>query len=351
MAAEGIRTIKNIACCLCIPFLCSCYYLQQGSTLLKYHCSAESNKSLIADSSTQKDIRNFLINVETICRFAVEKVGLNKNKNFSCFVNVNRDYLIDNVYAARADTFAQYFWHYPFFGAMPYKGYFDRKGAEKEAEKLKKKGYDVLIGEVSGFSTLGILRDPVYSFMKNYGPYSLSSLIFHELTHATIFIKNQSQFNEEVATFVGDEASLYYIGEMYGTASDAYKKAQLYIEDTKTYYRLMGDLYLKLDSAYRNEKSRSLRIVSKNQIIENFKSDITSHYDSLFKTKSYNGLSKAVINNATILITRTYSCDLNIYYDLYQRCGNDLKKTVAELVALQKMKGDPKENLLEKMRK
>ena len=351
MFAGGFRMFKNIAYCLCLSVLSGCYYLQQGSTLLKYHCSAESNKSIIADSSTERDIRNFLINVETIRRFAVEKVGLNKNKNFSCFVNVHRDYLIDNVYAARADTFAQYLWHYPFFGSMPYKGFFDRNGAEKEAEKLLKKGYDVLIGEVNGFSTLGILRDPVYSFMKNYGPYSLSNLIFHELTHATIFIKNQSQFNEEVATFVGDEASLRYISERYGTASDAYKKALLYIKDTKTYYRLMDDLYHKLDSVYRNEKLRSSRIVSKNQIINNFKLDITSHYDSLFKTKSYTGLSKAVINNATILITRTYSCDLNIYYDLYQRCGNDLKKTVAELIALQKMKGDPKENLRKKMLK
>lgn len=341
--------LKNIACCLCIPFLWGCYYLQQGSTLLKYHCSAESNKSLIADSSTRQDIRNFLIKVETIRRFAVEKVGLKKNRNFSCFVKINRGYLIDNVYAARADTFAQYLWYYPFFGSMPYKGFFSRNDAEKEAEKLRKQGYDVLIGEVNGFSTLGILRDPVYSFMKDYGPYSLSSLIFHELTHATIFIKNQSQFNEEVATFVGDEASLYYIGETYGTDSDIYKKALQCIKDTKTYYRLMGDLYLKLDSIYRNEKSRSVRIVLKDQIINNFKLDFASSYDSLFKTKSYMGLPKAVINNADILIARTYSCDLNIYYDLYRRCGKDLKKTVTALIALQKMKGDPKKNLREKM--
>jgi len=56
-----------------------------------------------------------------------------------------------NVYAARPDTFAQYFWKYPFLGAMPYKGFFERRDAEKEAVSLKKKGYDVLIGEVNGY--------------------------------------------------------------------------------------------------------------------------------------------------------------------------------------------------------
>ena len=345
------KRVTLIGCCLCVSFLCSCYYLQQGSTLFKYQCGAQSNKSMIADSSTPQDIREFLMSVENIRRFAVEKVGLKKNKNFSCFVKINRDYLVDNVYAARADTFVQYFWHYPFFGSMPYKGFFNRNDAEKEADKLREKGYDVFIGEVNGFSTLGILRDPVYSFMKNYGPYSLSSLICHELTHSTIFIKNWSQFNEEVATFVGNEAGLRYVADRYGTGSEAYKKALLLIEDTRTYYRLMADLHRKLDSLYTNEKSRTARIISKNKIIENLKQNITNNYDSLFKTKAYGGLPQATINNATILIHMTYTNDLNIYYELYNRLGNDLKRTIAALTELQKMKGNPKKNLREKLLK
>jgi len=343
--------VPFIACGLIVLFLSGCYYLQQGSTLLKYHCNAQSNRTVIADSSTPQDIRIFLTTVEDIRRFAVESVGLKKNNNFSCFVKVSRDYVIDNVYAAESDTFVQYLWRYPFLGAMPYKGFFDRSGAEKEAAGLREKGYDVFIGEVNGFSTLGILRDPVYSFMEKYGPYSMSSLIFHELAHSTVFFKNQSQFNEEAATFIGREAGLRYVAEKYGCGSEAYKKAMAFNEDGKTYYRLINGLYRKLDSIYRNEKSRDARIVLKNNVINGFKRDLILKYDSLFKTESYKGFGTATINNATLMIAMTYTRDLDVYYELYRQCGNNLKSTIAALIELRKIKGDPKKNLRERLLK
>jgi predicted aminopeptidase len=328
-----------------------CYYLYQGSALLKFQCGAVSNRTMLADSSTPDDVRKFLSSVEEIRRFAVDSVGLKKNRNFSRYVKIDRGYLADNVYAARADTFSQHLWHYPFLGSMPYKGFFNRNDAEKEAGRLRGKGYDVHIGSISGFSTLGILRDPVYSFMKDYGPYSLSNLLFHELTHATVYIKNQSRFNEEIATFIGREAGLRYVAAKYGPASDVVKKAALYIEDEKTYQGLLFVLYQRLDSIYRNEKSPDARTAIKNEAINSFKLDIIKRHDSLFRTKSYAGIEKAVVNNATLMIAMTYSRDLGIYYELYRQCGNDLKKTVAALGELRKMEGDPRKNLKDKLLK
>jgi predicted aminopeptidase len=340
----------HIPFCVILLLQCSgCYYLQQGSALLKHQCNAVSNKSMLADSATPEDTRKFLSAVEEIRRFAVENAGLKQNGNFSRFVKVNREYLIDNVYAARADTFAQHFWRYPFLGTMPYKGFFRREDAEKEAQRLSRKGFDAAIGKIDGFSTLGMLRDPVYSFMKQYGPYSLASMICHELTHATIFIKNQSQFNEEAATFIGREAGLLYVAKKYGTGSEAYKKAMTFLEDERTYYNLLSGLYQQLDRIYRREKSSEARIALKNGAINDFKQNIVKNYDSLFKTKSYVGTETAIINNATLMIAMTYTRDLDIYYELYRQCGSDLKKTVAMLVELLKIKGDPKKNLREKL--
>jgi predicted aminopeptidase len=336
---------KQIGCGFIILLMNGCYYLKQGSELLSYQCSAESNKTIIADTATPPEVTHFLRKVEDIRAFAVEKIGLNKTNNFSCFVKTERDYLIDNVYAAQADTFAQYFWHYPFFGAMPYKGFFNRHDAEKEAARLQKRGYDVLIGEVDGFSSLGILRDPVYSFMANYGPFSLANLIFHELTHATIYRKNQSQFNEEAATFIGTEAALSYVAETFGKNSEAYKKALLLITDNATYHRLIDTLYAALDSVYRTVVPANGRIAAKLDLIDRFKKNIAANYDAFFKTRGYASINRTTINNASILIQMTYTRDLSMYRELYKRCGNDLKKTVAALKEINAMKGDPKENL------
>jgi predicted aminopeptidase len=343
--------MKSLLLCFCLSLLSGCYYYKQGKYLLKYQLSAESNQKLIAKPATPPDIREFLKKVEEIRRYAVDSIGLKKNKNFSYYVKVNRNYLIDNVYAAKADTFVQHFWTYPFFGAMPYKGFFKKDDAEKEAARLRAKGYDVFVGEVDGFSSLGVLRDPTYSFMKDFGPYSLSSLIFHELTHATIYLKNQSQVNEEIATFVGTVAGLRYVASKFGPDSPQYKKASLSVSDAKSYHELMRNLYLRLDSAYRSEQSPQSRIVIKGRIIEEFKRRIAKDYDSLFQTKGYTNLPTAAINNATILINHTYTSDLDLYYALYHQCGDDMKATLGELSKLRKMKGDPKDNIRSKLLK
>lgn len=332
---------------VCLILLCfsGCYYVKQGSYALRYRFRAEQNKKLLAKTTTPKDIAAFLATVEEIRAFAVDSVGLKKNKNYSCFVQINKAYLIDNVYAARPDSLVQYFWKYPFLGAMPYKGFFERNDAEKEAATLRKKGYDVLIGEVSGYSSLGLARDPVYSFMKKYGPYSLSDLIFHELTHATIYRDNSSQFNEEAATFIGDESALHYIAFKFGIDSEKYRKVLLSITDSRRYRTVMNGLYNSLDSAYRSEPSREKRIAAKNEIIGRFKKDFTQNYDSIFKTKNYIDVPQSTINNASLMIHMTYSQDLDLYQKLYDRCGRNLKSTVAVLLEISKMKGNPKENL------
>jgi predicted aminopeptidase len=334
-----------IAGIFCLFLLNGCYYVKQGRYLLKYQMRATANKKLMADSATPQDIKKFLERVEEARAFAFDSIGLNKSKNYSSFVKVDRDYLVDNVYAAKSDTFAQYLWHYPFFGAMPYKGFFEKAGAEKEAARLHKKGYDVFIGEIDGFSSLNTLKDPAYSCLKRYGHYSLSSLIIHELTHATIYRKNQTQFNEEAAMFVGTVGGLRYVAGKFGPESAASKLAIATVNDAQRYHALMHDLYLRLDTAYRTEKTSPARIAAKERIIDAFKKEIQKNYDSLFQTKSYASLPSTAINNAIVMINRTYTNDLDLYYKLYDLCGKDLHTTVEELKKVAQMKGDAKENL------
>jgi predicted aminopeptidase len=86
---------------------------------------------------------------------------------------------------------------------MPYQGFYERNDAEAEAKRLKALGYDVIVRKVDNFSTLGFFKDPVYSFLTSYSPGEIANLIIHEQAHATLFVKGQSDFNEEFATFVG----------------------------------------------------------------------------------------------------------------------------------------------------
>jgi predicted aminopeptidase len=73
------------------------------------------------------------------------------------------------------------------WASAPYKGFYERPDALAEGDRLKKKGYDVIVRAVDALSTLGFTKNPImYSFMKKYFPYKRASTIIHEQTQATL---------------------------------------------------------------------------------------------------------------------------------------------------------------------
>ena len=329
-----------ISCLITLP---GCYLLKQGSYILRFNSRSQRIDKLLENPGTLPDTREFLRNVEEIRTYAVDSIGLAKNKNYTRFVKINKDYLVDVVSAADMVSFEQYKWCWPLFGCFPYKGFFEKDDAKKEAKKLQSKGYDVNIDEVDAFSTLGFFTDPLYSFMQGYSLYGIASLIIHEQTHATIYLKNQTQFNEELATFVGNQGALSYIKGKFGEDSDIYQSAILANKDRDTWYQLLRELYNNLKVVYDSNSSREDKLQKKEDIIRDFKTRIIRDYDQIFKTKRFRGIEKAPINNAYLAVRMTYTRDLHIYQDLYAAKDENLKAMMGFLKSFKKRKGDPKE--------
>ena len=64
---------------------------------------------------------------------------------------------------------------------------------------LKSKGFDVFVGGVPAYSTLGKFADPVLNTMLGYGDDELAAIIFHELSHQLVYVAGDSEFNEAFA--------------------------------------------------------------------------------------------------------------------------------------------------------
>ncbi|MCL2184198.1 MAG: aminopeptidase [Chitinispirillia bacterium] len=330
-----------------ILILCNgCYLAKQGTGLLGYQFRTVPINKMLRDSSTAPETKEFLNRVLDIRSFAIDSLGLKRNKNYLKYVHAGRDYMVDVLVACKDDTFDLYKWWFPITGSVPYKGFFDRKDAEKEAKKITKKGgYDITIGKADAFSTLGITADPIYSFMAEYSVYDLASLIIHEQTHATVFIKSQIQLNEEMATFVGDVGGLLYVKSKFGEDSDQYRAAVLSKEDYRTYISLMRELYDDLRAVYAQDSSREYKLAEKARVFGSFRSNIANSYDSLFRTQRYKGLKQADLNNAVIASRMTYNLDMSLYYSLYEKRGRDMAAVVRDLKGLKKVKKEHKEYL------
>jgi predicted aminopeptidase len=120
---------------------------------------------------------------------------------------LGRRYALWNVYAAPEFSLEAKSWWYPVVGRLKYRGYFSEARARRLAAQLAKKGYDVHVGGVAAYSTLGWFRDPVLNTFIDYDEADLAELIFHELTHQRVFIAGDTEFNEALATTVAEEGA------------------------------------------------------------------------------------------------------------------------------------------------
>jgi predicted aminopeptidase len=343
--SRKIAAARLALCTLCAA-LCAvssggCYLIQQGRYVLKYSTGARSMEKMRRLRDTPEELRAFFLLIKEVRSFAVDSIGLADNNNFSKYINIRRNHVVDVVYGAGKLNFTPYTWSFPFFGTFPNKGFFERGDAQKEADRLSAKGYEACVLPAGAFSTLGFFSDPVYSYMQRYSPFRLAYLIFHEQTHATLFIKSRMQFNEELATFVGREAGLRFVRMRYGDTSEQYKSALNSMHDEDAYYDLMRSLYARLKPVYDSagmKDDEKLRL--KEEIIGRFKDSIAANYDSLFRSQDYRGLSKTAINNATLVADMTYTLNVSIFHDLYERKNRDFKAMLASLKTLKKKKGD-----------
>jgi predicted aminopeptidase len=167
--------------------------------------------------------------------------------------------------------------------------------------------------------------------MQEYPPYSLASLMIHEQTHATVFIKNNVQFNEEFASFVGQEGALRFIEHKYGKNSKELKEAKIQIKDSKAFNAFFRNLYNDLANMYKNTPSKEERLSQKQSIIEKYKQNFIKDNSKYFSSNRYLGFAKREWNNAMIMGFMYYVEKENIFYDLLKKNNNDLKETVSQI--------------------
>lgn len=275
---------------------------------------------------------------EKVRQFAETKLGLAATKNYSRFVKLETPYVTYVVSAAPKWELTHYLWKFPFVGAVPYKGYFEESDAVEEENELKKLDLDTYRRGVSAYSTLGWMEDPLLSSMLAYKEHDLVNTIIHETTHATLYIKSSADFNERLANFVGTKgAELFYL-ELEGPQSPTYKKMQDELADEKLFSQFIGQELKSLEQWYKDnppnnkEKDEDLRLSRIATIQENFKKNI----QPLLKSDSYSKFAGIQLNNARLLVYKTYVQDWQAFEDLYKAKGSDMKAFIQACKQLEK---------------
>jgi predicted aminopeptidase len=182
-----------------------CYLLQSAEGQLSLMSKREPIARVIEEPSTPAKLRAQLQSVTAIRNFASRELGLPDNGSYRKYADIGRTYVVWNVVAAPEFSVDPKKWCFPIVGCVAYRGYFVEARARRFAGGLHARGFDVVVGGVAAYSTLGHFDDPILSSMVNWDDVELAAIIFHELTHQLLYVRNDASFNEALATTVEEE--------------------------------------------------------------------------------------------------------------------------------------------------
>lgn len=149
---------------------------------------------------TKPALRKQLDLVQELRTFAHDELKLPTDRQYKNYADLDRKYVVWNVYAAPEFSLEAKTWRYPMVGNLKYRGFFNEAQAKQVGATLEKDGYDVLVGGVRVYSTLGWFSDPVLNTFVHEEDSQLAETLFHELTHARFFVAGDTDFNEAYAT-------------------------------------------------------------------------------------------------------------------------------------------------------
>ncbi|QNL21220.1 aminopeptidase [Hyphobacterium sp. CCMP332] len=257
--------------------------------------------------------------IREIKEFSNEHLGYEKSENYTTVYDQKGKDILWIVTACPEFELKAYEWRFPLFGTFPYKGFFDLDVAFQEAEKIKEKGYDTNIRSVSGWSTLGWFKDPILSRMLEKSEGDLANTIIHELTHSEIFIKDEIDINENLATFVGDYGALKYLELKYGKDHRIYFEYFNELEEEKEFTEYVIEGAKALDSLY-NTFDESIDSTIKSSLKRIFIDRWVTGIDTL-KFKSYRGFRiralKDLPNNTFFMSYLRYNSMQNSFEQEY----------------------------------
>lgn len=332
METFGNSRCRGLLLAACALVLSSCYYYQAARGQLDVMSKREPIDELVATETTPEDLAGRLELVLEARQFAVDELHLPDNDSYRSYADLDRDYVVWNVFAAPEFSLEPRTWCFPIAGCVAYRGYFSEEAAGRKAMQLGEDGLDVVVSGVPAYSTLGKFDDPVLSTMMRSEDADLIATIFHELAHQVLYVKGDSEFNESFASAVeefGIERWLTSRGEEAGF--DAYRERRaLRRRLMEIIAAARGDLEDLYSSSMAPDEMRS----GKERRLEQLRVELDAELQRSGRdTPAWlaNGL-----NNARLASMGLYQNRLPEFRALYEECDRDLRCFYEEASSLRR---------------
>jgi predicted aminopeptidase len=315
---------------LLATILPGCYYVQAAKGQWELTRKREPIAEILVAEDTSPELAARLKLVQEARQFSIDELGLPDNKSYRTYADIERDYVVWNVFAAPEFSMQAKTWCFPVAGCVSYRGYFSREDAQREARRMADKGYDVTVGGVSAYSTLGKFDDPLLSTMMNWDDTRLVGVLFHELAHQVLYVKGDSGFNESFATAVEEFGVRRWL-EAHKDPSEVekYRQRRQLRQDLMA---LVAEAREALEVVYGSADSDNEKRKAKNQRLAQLAADGAVLLEASGRDPT--SWLSGELNNARLVSMTLYEGRLPEFRVLLDKCEHRIECFYAEAEAL-----------------
>lgn len=320
------------------------YYWQAATGHLALMRKRQPVAEVLENPATDPAVRARLRAAGQALAFAHAELGLPDNGSYRFYADTGRASVVWNVIAAPEFSLEPRTWCFPIAGCVSYRGYFDEAKARRFAARLAAAGDDVFVGGVAAYSTLGRFEDPLLNTMLGYEDYQLAGLIFHELAHQLVYVRDDTTFNESFASFVEQEGLRRWL--VSRADQEQLRRFRRALTRRGEVLALIGEYRERLAELYAGDAPDELRRSAKAAILAELPAayrrlrsawEVPPHFDHWFE---------APLNNARLAAFATYDEYVPAFRVLLDEAGGDLQAFYARVEELARLDADTRRGRL-----
>jgi predicted aminopeptidase len=317
------------------------YYAQAVGGHLEVMRLAVPIEERMREADTPEPLRAKLAKVLAIRTFASRELALPDNDSYRRYADIGRPYVVWNVFAAPEFSVRPVESCFIFAGCVSYQGFYSEEDAQRQAASLAGKGYDVYIGGVPAYSTLGWFSDPVLSTFIRFPEPEIARIVFHELAHQVAYVKGDTMFNESFAVTVEEEGVHRWL-EREGTPAqraayeDSRRRRTEFIALVIRYRRGLAVFY---DRPGEPEEKRA----GKKRLLSEMQEEYLALKTSWGGFAGYDRMFAHGVNNALLASVASYSELVPAFRALLAQKRDDLPVFYAAVRELSKLDGPERE--------
>jgi predicted aminopeptidase len=299
---------------------------------------------LIASANTDPTLKDRLMTVAALLRFAEDRLALEPGKRYSSYARIEGDAVVWNVFAAPEFSTVPLRWCYPIVGCASYRGYFDRRNAMRYAQRLIVEQRDAVVRGVAAYSTLGWFDDPILSTFVGWPDTDLAGLIFHELGHGKVFISGDTSFNEAFASFVERRGVVEWLRANHDEAQ---------IERVTRRWR-MSDRFVAYMLRWRDELQRLYAQPYNSVALRLLKSELFAEAERCYRENQalfgdQDWFFRRGVNNAGLAPLAAYNELMTGFAGLFEQAGESWPKFYEDVAALGRLDRDSRSRELARL--